>query len=207
MNHINIEAGAEKEKNKPKPWKKMGAPRILAESRGRKLFIQQYIDPHTDEVENFTLFGFTGLSSIVFAVTTEEKVLVVSQYRHAQDFISLELPGGASKYLGQSPEDIAREELAEETRGYEPKTVIPLMKNNGLVESILASPIHPFLFLGCRKKSGNPAKRDKGEYIELFTLAIEKWIAMCQTGQIRDVRSIAVTVLAQGYLNSIGWKL
>lgn len=195
-----------REKKKPKPWKKIGEPEILAQSRGRKLFIQKYADPYTDEIEEFTLFGSIGFASIVLAVTTEKKVLVVRQYRHANDFISLELPGGSNKYSGQSPEEVAKEELAEETSGYEPETVISLMPSSFLTEALLAYPLHPFLFLGCQK-TNHQAKPDKNEYIELVTFPIEKWINMCQTGQIRDVRSVAITALAKRYLNSIGWKL
>lgn len=195
-----------REGKKPKPWKKIGKPKILAQSRERGLYIQKYEDPYTGEVEKFTLFSSVGLASIVFAVTTEKRVLIVRQYRHANDYISLELPGGSSKYPGQSPEEVAREELAEETNGYEPETVVSLMPNSFLTEALLAYPMHPFLFLDCQK-TNHQAKPDKNEYIELVTFPIEEWINICQTGQIRDVRSVAITSLAKRYLNSIGWKI
>lgn len=50
------------------------------------------------------------------AVTKEGKVLMVRQYRHAADIISLEIPGGVIDG-DESPESAIRRELLEET-GY-----------------------------------------------------------------------------------------
>ncbi|RZM20768.1 MAG: NUDIX hydrolase [Pedobacter sp.] len=51
------------------------------------------------------------------AVTKENKVILVRQYRHAADIISLEVPGGVIDG-DESPESAIRRELLEET-GYE----------------------------------------------------------------------------------------
>ncbi len=51
------------------------------------------------------------------AITEDNKVLMVKQYRHAADIISLEIPGGVVDE-GEGPQQALRRELLEET-GYQ----------------------------------------------------------------------------------------
>lgn len=55
------------------------------------------------------------------ALTTDNKIIMVRQYRHAGDIISLEIPGGVIDGTEQ-PEDAIRRELLEET-GYSFQTL------------------------------------------------------------------------------------
>jgi ADP-ribose pyrophosphatase len=51
------------------------------------------------------------------AVTHENKIIMVRQFRHAADIVSLEIPGGVMDDDDESPEFAVRRELLEET-GY-----------------------------------------------------------------------------------------
>lgn len=58
-------------------------------------------------------FMSTPGSVVILPITSDGKVVCARQYRYLIDRFSLEFPGGGIKE-GQSPEDAARDELAEE---------------------------------------------------------------------------------------------
>jgi len=60
------------------------------------------------------------------ALTTDNKIIMVRQYRHAAGVVSLEIPGGVIEE-GELPEEAMRRELLEET-GYEFNQFEPLCK-------------------------------------------------------------------------------
>jgi 8-oxo-dGTP pyrophosphatase MutT (NUDIX family) len=59
------------------------------------------------------------------AVTPDDRVVLVWQYRFGTDALSLEIPGGVID-AGESPAEAARRELIEET-GYEAERFEPLL--------------------------------------------------------------------------------
>jgi len=185
---------------KIKPWPKVGLPETLAQSHGRSLVSQKYQDPHTKKTETYTLFKAEGYSCVTLPITKEGKVLAVRQFRHGSETIPLELPAGQYKYLGQPPESVAREEVAEETGGYEPEKIIPLTtKAINLEPDYSKMWFYPFLFTGCQK-TNLEAKLDEGEYIEAVQIALPEWIEMCQNEQVFDPLSIVTTMLALKHL-------
>ena len=187
-----------------KPWKKVGGTEILAQSHGRALVWQKYQDPYTKEIKTYTQFAAEDFSCVVLPITKKGQVLAVSQFRHGSDDILLELPAGKHKYPEQLPEAAAREEVAEETGGYEPEKVIPLTEKAVNLEPAYSQLFfYPFLFTGCRK-TNLEAKPDEGEYIELVPIPLPEWIEMCLKGQVLDPLALITTMLS---LKHLGYKL
>jgi ADP-ribose pyrophosphatase len=67
-------------------------------------------------VEDYYVLEYPNWVNAV-AVTEDNKILMVQQYRHAAGIVSLEIPGGVME-AGELPEDALRRELLEET-GYQ----------------------------------------------------------------------------------------
>jgi len=67
-------------------------------------------------VEDYYVLEYPNWVNAV-AITDDNKILMVQQYRHAAEIVSIELPGGVIE-AGESPEGGLRRELLEET-GYQ----------------------------------------------------------------------------------------
>jgi ADP-ribose pyrophosphatase len=67
-------------------------------------------------VEDYYVLEYNNWVNAV-AVTEDNKILMVNQYRHAAEIVSLEIPGGVID-AGESPVQALRRELLEET-GYQ----------------------------------------------------------------------------------------
>ncbi|MGD9413001.1 MAG: NUDIX hydrolase [Desulfobacterales bacterium] len=73
--------------------------------------------PRTGEIREVQALHFSDWV-LILALTPQEKVVMVRQYRHGTEQVCLELPGGLVDPADDSPELSARRELLEET-GYE----------------------------------------------------------------------------------------
>jgi 8-oxo-dGTP pyrophosphatase MutT (NUDIX family) len=79
--------------------------------------------PNGTIIENYYIRETRGFT-IIFALTSDRRVLLVRQYKHGAGRTVLELPAGAIDE-GETPSECARRELAEETGhvGDEPELV------------------------------------------------------------------------------------
>jgi ADP-ribose pyrophosphatase len=88
------------------------------EDRNYRLFsvrINRNRSPRTGQIHEFQVLDSPDWVAVI-AVTPDEQLVMVSQYRHGTAELSLEPPGGLVKE-GQTPEQSGKEELEEET-GY-----------------------------------------------------------------------------------------
>jgi len=128
----------------------------------------------------------------VFALTGNEEVVLVRQYKHGVKELVLELPAGVISAEDASPQAAARRELLEET-GFEASDWEALGTLN--VSSAKATTrAYPFLATGAQKVA--EPRPDENEQIELVLSTIPGLLDLISTGQIRDSNSIACCLLA-----------
>ena len=115
----------------------------------------------------------------VVALTYDDEIVLVRQFRHGVNDFTLELPGGAVE-IGEDPKHAALRELSEET-GYVSNQWEPL-------GSLYANPalntnsVHMFLARDVILTNGLPP--DQGEELEIGAFPLETVMEMCHNGRI-----------------------
>ena len=101
------------------------------------------------------------------AITEDNKVLMVRQYRHAAGVVSLEIPGGVIEQ-GEDPVEGMKRELLEET-GYEFNNIEPLCKlhaNPSTANNIT----HCYLARGGKKVQGQHLDEHEQILVEEYSI-------------------------------------
>src|ERR1700744_2502298 len=93
-------------------WKKLSS-RYLHKGAWATLRSDKCIMPDGRIVEEYYVLEYPNWVNAV-AITEDNKVLMVTQYRHAANIVSLEIPGGVIDG-DESPMQAVRRELLEET--------------------------------------------------------------------------------------------
>ncbi len=129
------------------------------------------------------LIRHPGAVAIV-ALDEQDRILLVKQYRIAADKILLEIPAGTLK-PGEDPLECAARELQEET-GYRPGD-IRSMGGMYPAPGYTTEFIHLFV---ARKLIHDPLPMDDDEFIEVERLSLPDIMAMVDSGEICDAKSV-----------------
>lgn len=134
---------------------------------------------------------------IIIAISEEEDVVFVRQYRAGAGEIMTELPAG---YIdkGEKPEQAAKRELLEET-GFEARRWMRL-GDFTCMPGKTRNRVHCFLAEGL--KEGKPSF-DEGEDIEVLKIPIKRISSEIERGKIRCAETLAALVLAKKYIPDI----
>ncbi|GHI01437.1 NUDIX hydrolase [Neobacillus kokaensis] len=122
----------------------------------------------------------------ILAVTDENKIVMVEQYRKALEKTIVEIPAGKLE-KGEEPVNCARRELEEET-GY-------VCESLELLTSFYTSPgfadeiVHVFLAKGLTKKE-NPAALDEDEFVNLEELTLAEAQQYVKEQKVYDAKTI-----------------
>jgi len=135
-----------------------------------------------------------GGAVAIVAMPDETTVLMVRQFRLAAGGPLLEIPAGGIEE-GETPEESARRELAEEI-GKAPERLIPLYAAF-VAPGYTTEKIHGFLALGLRDATGHV---DEDEFVEAVPMSLEDALTAVGTGEIQDMKTIAGLLTAARYL-------
>ncbi len=122
----------------------------------------------------------------VIALTKEKKVVLVSQYRHGSEAISLETPGGAVD-KGEKPLEAAKRELREET-GYEAAEWHLLGKvqpNPAILDN------HCYFYLALDAQKTAELDLDEAEELEVGLQDLAQIPQFIQQGQLQHALVVA----------------
>ena len=129
----------------------------------------------------------TGNASVVFAVTDEEKILLVIQPRVSlrdEDKVNIELPAGYIE-VGEDARSAGIRELKEET-GYVPGEVLVV---DSYYPSLGASGEKITLMLAINCKKEKDLNLDHNEYLYYITVRLDEFKYLMDNDYIKDVNA------------------
>jgi len=143
-----------------RPWKKIRSTPV-GDFRIFKLRSDLCLNPRTGKEHDFFVLDSVNWVNVI-AVTPDQKLVMVEQYRHGSGTVELEIPGGMMDAHETDPVATAVRELREET-GYEGENARLL----GRIHSnpaILSNITYTVLIENCRLK--HELELDHGEDLE-----------------------------------------
>jgi ADP-ribose pyrophosphatase len=164
----------------------------------RAVYDGRVLSLHVDEVEEPG--GVRATREVVrhrgsvamLAVSEDDRVVLVRQYRYAVDETLWELPAGRLD-SGETPEQGARRELIEEV-GLEAYQVEPLAvfyTTPGFCDELM----HVFRATGLRQV---PPRPEADERIEVRWFGLDEALAMIQRGEIREGKTLVALLREHG---------
>ena len=99
-----------------KPWKKISS-KPVGDFRIFKIRSDTSVNPRTGKEHDFFILDSVNWVNVI-AITPDQQLVIIEQYRHGSNTIELEIPGGMMDPGETDPVATAVRELREET-GYE----------------------------------------------------------------------------------------
>ena len=172
-----------------KPAWRLRASRYIVDSPYMRLREDEVELPNGTVVSNYYVRESRGFVIIV-ALTADERVVLVRQYRYGSDSIHLEIPAGML-LEGEDPAACALRELAEET-GY---AVEHCERAGEFFAEAVRSNARAFIYIGrAARKVAEPVP-DPTEHLEAELVPLQTFRRMLADGRIDTGASIAA-----GYL-------
>ncbi len=161
----------------PQPWQ-IQSSEIIADCRIFKVRKDVVVSPRTGQSHDmFVLEQPTWVN--VIPLTSDEKVVMIEQWRHGTRSVHLETPGGLMD-AGETPEQCARRELLEET-GYDTDSIVRL----GVVHPnpAIQNNQQYYIFAKDCRKVAEP-KLDQAEDVAVKLVPLAKIPQMILAGEI-----------------------
>ncbi len=133
-------------------------------------------------------------AAAVLALTPNNEVILVRQYRYAAGCDTLEIPAGKKDHKHDDPLDTAKRELEEET-GYVSEDWSPLGEAMGAI-GFCTERVFFYLARNCVLKD-NPLPPDDGEFVETVLMPFEDALALIYDDTLIDAKTIIALIKAQ----------
>lgn len=162
-----------------KPWEERSREPVFSKY-GRGMEKRTYRLPHGQEADFYLSTGHESIACV--ALTEDNQVILVRQFRPGPGQILLELPGGGLNPSEKLEEAMARE-LLEET-GYQAgqvvhvATVLPSAYATYRKNALVATDCH---------KVAEPKLEDNGEMVEAVLMSVEAFRVHLRSGALTDV--------------------
>lgn len=137
-------------------------------------------------------------AAVTIPVTSDGKLVLVTQYRYLSDKLSTEFPAGAME-AGESSLTAAKRELLEET-GYQAEDFVGVASFEPL-NGFFINPVHIFVAYGA-VFSGR-SDPDADEAVEVIERRVDEFEDMIRHGQIWDGKTLAAWALAREQIMKI----
>ena len=172
----------------PRPWERLARERL----HDCRVFSVQRVrarSPRTGGEHDFYTIDASDWVNVV-ALTPDDCVVMVRQYRHGAERVTLETPGGMVD-PGETPAQAAARELIEET-GYAAEEIFPLGGVNPN-PALFSNRLHGFLARGARRVREVRNESTEETHVELVPLA--RLREEVRAGRVEHALVIAVAYL------------
>lgn len=136
--------------------------------------------------------GAVGVVPLVFDAEGNPSVVLVSQYRPPYEEVVIEIPAGMRDVDGEDTAEVARRELIEEAglASDRLELLIEQYPSPGMTDSVMTI----YLATDC-----TPVPTDRQgpeeEYMEVLHLPLDDALAMIDSGEIRDAKTVSGLLL------------
>jgi ADP-ribose diphosphatase len=152
--------------SRPRPWTKL-EDEAIQDCRVFSVRRVRARSPRTGDAHDFFAIDSSDWVNVV-AITPDEHVVMVRQFRHGAARVTLETPGGLID-PGETPGAAAARELLEET-GYAAAELVPLGAINPN-PALFSNRLHGFLARGAQRVAEVRNDRTEETHVELVPLA------------------------------------
>ncbi len=170
-----------------KSWERKES-RPLGDYRIFRLRADAVVSPRTGATHEVYVIETVDWVNVI-AVTPDQHLVMVEQYRHGSDTIELEIPGGMMDPEDESAVDCGIRELREET-GYEGENArcLGVVHPNPAIQN---NACHTILIENCRLRHATAF--DQGEDLTTLLVPVREIPALVAQGKIRH--SLVVVAL------------
>ena len=170
-----------------KPWEKLSS-QPAGDFRIFTIRSEKKISPRTQQIHDVVVIDCVNWVNVI-AVTPDQQLVMIEQYRHGSNTVELEIPGGMMDTKDASPEATGLRELREET-GYEgenPRLIGQIFPNPAIMSNVCFT----VMVENCR--CVHPVEFDHGEDLITRLVPVAEIPEMVASGKIQH--SLVVVAL------------